>query len=176
MSNVATVRRNSLTTPLASSRPASSEKTTIVGRTLLCSLIVTASAILFAASLPLDGYYTGNSDKGSPCYLLLLLGWLGVFDGIVAWFASPFLVFSWMFIWFRSLRFVSLGCILLAICLSLSFLLQPDVLKDEGGNRIDITGYGLGYWLWVASISVVVLGNLILIWIGSKTPDSSKCV
>jgi hypothetical protein len=47
--------------------------------------------------------------------------------------------------------------------LSLSFLLHQQILVDEAGNHSGITGYGAGYWLWVASTATAVIGCLVAV-------------
>jgi hypothetical protein len=51
---------------------------------------------------------------------------------------------------------------LLATLLTLSFLLFGQIIHDEAGHYSRITGYGPGYWLWVASAATAFLGGLCL--------------
>jgi hypothetical protein len=75
-----------------------------------------------------------------------------------AWFANPALIATWVLMLFRKLRMAALWCAIAALVISLTFLLHGDMMKDEGGNRAQITAYGVGYWLWIASIVTAVIG------------------
>ena len=159
---------------MTTSRP-NEEQLPIYG---MAVLFVTASVILFACSLPQDGFYTrqlGRADACGPCWGLLLFGWLGVFTGIPAWLANPAIFWSWLLIWFRRTRGVSLACAVAALCFSLSFMLHDEFLANEAGGRTHITGYATGYWLWNASIGLMVLGALIVyVFTISDAPAQSQ--
>ena len=48
-----------------------------------------------------------------------------------------------------------------ALGFSLSFLLQKHWDRDESGSHTaTITGHGLGYWLWIASMVTALVGSL----------------
>ncbi len=130
----------------------------------LIFLFVMVSVALFGFSLASDGFYIdrpSNPRAWSPGWCLLLIGWVTLIDGVVAWFANPLIAVSWMLIWLRSARVVALCAALSALLLSLSFLLHSEIMTDEGGGRTAITGYGSGYWLWVSSMAVMAIGTLI---------------
>lgn len=61
-------------------------------------LFTAASILLFLISLTQDGYRTdaSNPRAWSPAIGLLLVGCLGIFDGIVAWLANPTLLATWI--------------------------------------------------------------------------------
>jgi hypothetical protein len=123
-------------------------------------LIAGVSLALFAASLTRDGYYTGDQRTPSgACIGLLLLGWLGIFDGVLAWLANPLLAAAWIVIWIRRPGFAACGLAGTALAFSLSFLLHQDLLINGAGHRSAITGYGAGYWLWIGSIATMVVGG-----------------
>jgi len=103
------------------------------------------------------------SSKG--CELSIaafLFGFFGLFKGVVSWFANPFLIYSWIHIknnersTFLSLFSLFLACI---------FMIYKKIDLDE------IVSYELGYWLWLASISITFFGNLI---IGFKLKKDNK--
>lgn len=121
------------------------------------------SLVLFVASLPFNAYYTGEGEPqpGGPGVMLLLLGWLGVLDGIVAWLANPLVVFAWATMPFRVTRFVSFGLAALAVPIGLSFLLQQSMMMNEGGTRAPIVGYGPAFPLWVASLAAASFGSFV---------------
>jgi hypothetical protein len=120
-------------------------------------LVAGISILIFACSLPFDGYYIARDglDKADPAWGLLLIGWLGVGETL-AWFANPMLLGSWVLVWVKQGR-VACVTALLATAFSLSFLLNKDIICNEGGGRSPIIGYGYGYWLWIASIVVALV-------------------
>ena len=48
-----------------------------------------------------------------------------------------------------------------ATSLALSFLLLHSFIKNEGGSRSPIIGYGLGYILWVESLSLLTIETFL---------------
>lgn len=133
-----------------------------LGRRIAAAATV-LSVVLFLTSLTQDGYYIdrpGDPRAWAPCIGLLLIGWLGVFDGILAWLANPALLAAWIFLNFRSSRRLGAAIGAAAIAFALSFLLYTEILTNEAGGTSKITGYGAGYWLWVASGGVAMIGGL----------------
>ena len=126
---------------------------------------VIASVVLFVASLTqpamhLDGSKTGKQWE---CLLLLFIGWIGVFDRIYAWLANPTLVVGWMFLLVRWNRCAA-ATLIFSLGLALSFLRETRWKRDESGsNTSAITGHGVGYWLWVASIAIALAGSLFAV-------------
>lgn len=130
---------------------------------------VLVSLLLFLVSLTQPGFYGGHHpDTG---FGLLLIGIFGVLAGQFAWFANPVLLLAWVWLW-RSdprCRGRDLKLALVALGLALSFLLHSTTFNGIGftENRppVPIVGYGLGYWLWLGSIAVVVFGSLVTRWL-----------
>jgi hypothetical protein len=123
-------------------------------------VFIACSVLVFVISLTQVGFTIDRRDPAgwSPSLLLLLIGWLGVFVGFPAWLANPALMLAWLLAFFRSARTAAFVCSLAAVVLALSFLLHKEILSDEAGNRSKITGYGAGYWLWVASTVLAAIG------------------
>jgi hypothetical protein len=123
-------------------------------------IITVASVIVYCSSLFFDCFCAGGSCHGS--FMVLLVGWLG---GIAAagacmtWFANPFIWAAWVVnikapkgtILLSSLA--TLGC--------LSFLFFDKIATDEGGTPHEITELKIGYWLWLASPIIILIGNAI---------------
>ena len=90
-----------------------------------------------------------------------LLGWAAMFSGAgFAWIANPILFISW-FTLKKNLK-TSMFSSVFATLISLSFLLFDSIIDNEGGGRHQIKSYELGYWAWVASSIVMLLGTFIL--------------
>jgi hypothetical protein len=118
-----------------------------------------ASMLLFLVSLTQKAFHTDNPDDGwNPSVALLLVGWVGVLGGVFTWLANPLLVASWALMHSRPRRVAALICALASLGLALTFLLQRKLLTDGAGNYSTITGYALGYWLWVSSIATALIG------------------
>lgn len=113
---------------------------------------VAASVGIFALSLTQRGFFVNNPHVwNDPAYFLLLMGWAGVPEGIFAWLANPLLLLSWVLAYAGRPR-PALISALCAILAAASFLLVRSVPTNESGTVVQVTGYGLGYWLWLLSI------------------------
>lgn len=140
-------------------------------RPTLRTLIVGLSATLFVVSLTQVGFYTAGqnaADGASPSILLLLIGWMGLADHKIAWYANPALFAGWRTTQRLGTRPTSLFYPLLALSLSLTFLMHNEIMVNEAGGTASIVGYGAGYWLWVSSSGLLVLGNVLLLFYARK--------
>ncbi|MEI6757682.1 MAG: hypothetical protein FDX18_10545 [Chlorobium sp.] len=118
------------------------------------------SVVLFFLSLTQDCYFTDRLDSLTPGWALLLTGWIGFLYGYFTWFANPLLFLSWIG-FFRKNFQLSFLASLGAILVMLSFLLYDKIVTSEAPNYSLITGYGLGYWLWVASAFFLFAANIL---------------
>lgn len=117
---------------------------------------VIISISFFLASLCCTAFYEG----GLRGIWLLLFGWLGFIDCHFSWYANPLYLYA---IFFRfSKKLISLRIELIALLLSLSFLLYSKILYwgDESGRELDIVRYGWGYYLWILSFATLFIGDL----------------
>jgi putative flippase GtrA len=113
---------------------------------------------LFLLSLLNDGYYA--EGQSSPAWLLLLIGWIGVFSGTLAWLANPLLIGAWILLLCKRTS-LSLIAALVAMAFMLTFLFQKTVISSEAPTYSRISGYGLGYGLWIASTLAQIIGTAI---------------
>jgi hypothetical protein len=122
--------------------------------------IVLASIALFLVCLTLDGFYIEgpNPRAWSSAFYLLLLGWLGLLSGTIAWFANPLLIAAWVLFWLRR-YWIALALSVAALFCALSFLNVDTVVVSEAPTFAKVTGFGLGYWLWIAGMIVITLGS-----------------
>ncbi len=127
---------------------------------------IAISVATFLVALTQKCYCTahGCSDSGEA----LLMGAIGFLYGGAAfsWLANPLLLVSWFSV--KTKPKVSLICSLLAVLFSISFLFFKTIIADEGGNYTAITGYGMGYGLWVFSSLVMLLANIVLFFPARK--------
>ncbi len=126
-------------------------------------IFVAISLILFLSSLTQNAYLIDNGEEsvGSFGLIALLLGWMGVFGPAIAWLANPCLLLSGLLLIIGKTK-LSLLFSVLAVGLALSFLLVDEIIANEGGGKGKITAYDTGYWLWLSSCLVNLLGNLVI--------------
>ena len=132
----------------------------------LTRLQIAISIVLYIFSLSTECYCTTNNCAAS--FLVLLLGWAGIFMGsfaCLAWFANPLLYMAWLTA--RKNPFASLGFSFAATLLAFSFLLFDKIVDNEAGGFSKIIGYKSGYWIWTASIVVILVGNIVW-WLKTK--------
>ena len=127
------------------------------------TLVLIGSVLLFLASLTQPAYYLAgdNPESWSASWGLLLIGWMGVFYGVFAWVANPLLLLSWFLCLRGELRAAWIASTAAAL-LALSFLLHSTIVADEVPTYKAVTGYGAGYWLWLASMLIMAAGALRL--------------
>lgn len=116
---------------------------------------------LMILALTQEAYCTAEDCMGS--INVFIFGIFGIFiggDETLSWFANPLLVLSWIFI---NNRKITLLLSLLSTLLALSFLMFDEVVINEAGHSKAITMYALGYWLWVGSHVVMLLGNVLIL-------------
>lgn len=75
-----------------------------------------------------------------------------------SWLANPALLIAWLSVNKDSKR--SLIASIVATLFALCFLVFKTIISDEGGLPHQITGYQIGYWLWLMSSIVMLGGNL----------------
>lgn len=125
-------------------------------------LILSISVLLFVVSLTQIAYCVDGKCEGNG-FLALATGWLGTIGyggAAMAWLANPFLFFSWIVSSKNSL--IKIVPCALALLFGLSFLFFDEIVKDEAGHYGAITGYGLGYWLWMGSMGFYFIGTILL--------------
>ena len=118
---------------------------------------------LFVISLSREVFCTNNDCSGDWSGLAILFsGTFGFFlspAGFV-WLANPLLFFSWRYIKRdpKNTLITSIASSILAI----SFLFFKRIVADEAGSYYHITGYRIGYWLWLTSVITMLVGNLLV--------------
>jgi hypothetical protein len=125
------------------------------------SVVAICSMLIFGSSLFRDAYYAAYAaGRDQPMHALqaLLTGWMTVFGGYIAWLANPLLVMSWIQL-FKSKYTAAALYSIAAFAAAASFLLQSRIWLDEAGNIGLITARASGYWLWLSSIGIALIGS-----------------
>jgi len=74
--------------------------------------------------------------------------------------ANPFLILSWLLLTKSNKKTWVFGS--LATVFAVSFLSFKTIIDDEAGHYNQITNVGLGYWLWLTSCVVTLVGSLTM--------------
>ena len=117
---------------------------------------------MFIISLTQKSYCTPGSCENFSGLLTVLFGWFGVLMLHVPafpWLANPILFIAWIF--FKKKPKISLILCVISFLLMVSFLFVNEIIVNDGSTKGIILSYGLGYWLWILSSLVLVIGNLI---------------
>lgn len=123
------------------------------------NLILLICLILYLASLPFTAVYAKEHEmSGLAC---ALLGWAEMDGGGIAWMANP-LLFIAVFIFLLKKIKISAVISLIAFGLTFCYLSVGEITVNEAGHKFPITGYGPGYFLWIASCFSLLIGNIIL--------------
>ncbi len=135
-------------------------------------LIVLISFGFFTISLGLPAFYV---ERGGYWYgiFCLLFGWLGLGECIeslfsksiytLSWLANPVILVAWILLIVKQFKY-SFACSSLAFLLCLVFLVgDKTIVANEAGGTEAITDCGTGYYLWMSSFVVMLLGNGLLI-------------
>jgi hypothetical protein len=106
-----------------------------------------------------DSYCTSSGCGNA--FIAFLLGWFSIFFTVagVSWLANPLLILSWVTIkvnpklsWYASIG---------ALIFASSFMLFDEIIDNEAGHLHKIISYGLGYKLWLFSISIMFVWNFL---------------
>jgi hypothetical protein len=107
---------------------------------------------------------TNGSTEAMYGFSVLVVGWLGILVGQVAWYANFVIGLSLIFLLFRRwLTAALLALVAVAIAADTLLLFSKEIPADEGGvNKMYLVHIGPGFYFWVASMLVVVVGAIIL--------------
>lgn len=112
--------------------------------------------LMYLASLLFDGFcYHGTNCE--PGWGILLFGFLGlVVGGQISWLANPLIIPAWLLLLVDSKASdrVSLTLWVVAFFVGNAFLFQGVNTSEAGGPLQQVTSLGIGYWLWMGSITL----------------------
>ncbi|WP_426584296.1 hypothetical protein [Mucilaginibacter sp. R-33] len=123
-------------------------------------VVLYSSMCVYVISLTQHCYCTTESCGDS--IMALIMGPLGlIFGGAgFSWLANPFLIIAWFSFKDRYLRTIVVSSISVAFMVSL--LVFKEIISDEAGNYSAIVNYKLGYWLWVLSGGIMLVGSMLV--------------
>ncbi|ALN64567.1 putative membrane protein [Lysobacter antibioticus] len=119
------------------------------------------SLLAFIVCLVLPAYTVGSASSemhSGLSYEKLLMGFLGPLIGVFEWYANPALLLSWLLLWKK--HFIA-GAIFAAVALVTggAFLFRHEIIINEAGHSGTILSKDVGYWLWIASMAIALIGN-----------------
>lgn len=130
--------------------------TTITNRWLRISVGIYLLSLVFPC------YRTASETSQS--IMALTMGWIGVLSGgaAICWLANPLLWTAWILSNKkpRSSMLFAMGAFLMAFF----FLLFTEVIANENNQSQRITERKLGYWLWLTSTLVMLIGSYVQVY------------
>jgi hypothetical protein len=132
-------------------------KLAVTRRDRLYALI---SAITFVIAMTQPAYYqtrSGETVIGSA--MCLKIGAMGLLAGYFEWIANPLLLFSWIAA-ICGRRYQAAISSTIALIFIASFLFRSKMTYPlyQRESTVPIVGHGLGYWLWMLSAAIMVVG------------------
>jgi hypothetical protein len=117
---------------------------------------IVLAALLFLSSLGLKTLILSHGDSSFLMgFVCLLLGF-----SYLAWYANPLFLVSIILLSLNRSGMAVATSTASAILAGTTFLIQK-VPYNEAGHMADIVGYGLGFYLWIASMSVILLTSVL---------------
>lgn len=127
---------------------------------LTLSISISLSCLLFLSSLTQNAYYINSEQKSVASYFALLLGIFALKGAGIAWLANPCLCMSFIHLKRTNLKKAKIFSVI-SVLFGLSFMLFDKVIANEAGGKAEITAYDLGYWLWLSSLIINLIGILV---------------
>ena len=106
----------------------------------------------------------GGGPEGWYGIEALLLGWQGAFLNQFGWFANPLLLLAYLLILFRQFVIGSVMALAaVAVAASSVTILHQQIPGDEGDvTHLEVTGFGIGFRLWIASLLAAAVFPLVV--------------
>ncbi|MBD1584732.1 hypothetical protein [Pseudoalteromonas sp. S16_S37] len=121
--------------------------------------VLAISAALYLVSLCLPALHFAQQSPLAG-YSLLLWGWWGVVTLDLAWFANPLFIIAFVHCYLeRYKRAAIYSGVSLVLALS-SFTAKQWFFNEGGGTPI--TGLGIGYYVWIIAIIILLTLSIIL--------------
>jgi len=87
-------------------------------------------------------------------------GWFSLRGAALSWLTNPILLVAW--VTFYKKMEISMMFAFFAMSVALSFLLFRGIVDNEAGHVNNIVSYGAGYFIWLSSSLIMLIGNLIV--------------
>lgn len=125
----------------------------------ITTLIISIAS--FISSLFFNAFSSTSGTTDS--FTALLMGWILSFQSTanLAWFANLVLVCSWVMIVINNKIAVIVAS--LGLIIGLLPALSRNMAVDESGTLRGIISLDVGYWLWITSMVVILVGSLIVL-------------
>lgn len=97
-------------------------------------------------------------------YSILLMGWMAILVGQIAWLANPLWLAAMFFFVFRKWRW-SIGFSLFGLLLSFTtfMLFGRQIPANEGGvGKLDLQQLRIGFYVWLLSLSILFFGAIFM--------------
>jgi hypothetical protein len=126
---------------------------------------IVLAAVLFLSSL---GFNTLILSRGDSSFLMGFVCLLFGFS-YLAWFANPLFLVSVILLSLNR-SYMALATSTVSLILAATTFLIQKVPYNEAGHTANVVGYGLGFYLWIASISMILLTSVVSMTIGTVKP------
>ena len=130
------------------------------GKTNIRRMALVLSGTLYGISLfcPVFAF-----QEGDPSFLLgFVCLAFGAFAQQPAWYANPFYFAALIALGMKK-RYIAALFSCSALAIALTTLSIKRIERDEAGNMTAVVGYGPGFYLWLASMLVVLVAAVIAI-------------
>lgn len=119
------------------------------------------SIVIFIISLFRECYVIQGQigEEGMLGIIAFLLGWMNPSQSLITWFANPFYILAIILLFGN--KYFALISAIIAFGLAMSFQFFDEVIIDEGGTVGIIYLLSSGYWLWLASIGLILITTLL---------------
>ncbi len=132
----------------------------------LTKACICISLCLLIFSLSQDAFYIDRQENPkaySDSSILFFLGWMSFLGGglipFIIWLANPLYFIT--IIYTVQQQKLALLLSITPIILASVFMMLPSILTSESGATSEITGRGLGFYLWFSAFIVLFLGVLM---------------
>ncbi|PKV10653.1 hypothetical protein [Xanthomonas prunicola] len=117
--------------------------------------LLVVSALLYIAALCLPALQGGAEQVSG--VVLLMFGWIQVFDGqCFAWLSNLLFFGAWLCYFFKSYR-TTLGLLLSACLIGMDTFRATRYLKNEAGHEVIIDRVGAAFYVWELSFLALLI-------------------
>ena len=125
-------------------------------------LLISLTVFIVSLTQTALTYNDFDGQKIHSSISLLLMGGLAILGGglleFVIWLANPLYFLAIIFL-LKSNK-TSIKFSIAATILALSFTTWKEILAAENGRKATIENLNLGYWLWVLSLTTLLIGTI----------------